>query len=608
MALSRSSSLPYTRFPVAAARAASVVLLVMWLASCGMSDRHDAGGGDRGADALAIVIVGAETMTPPGTFDVVQDASAFTGVYVEHPLDVQASAAGVETANVAVEIAEEGEYSLWVRMFGSDRRSDAIYVGFDGVMSRVFTSTHGSWEWVRVVRTDLASGARRISVGYGEPGVRIDVFAIVADDSVGPGELESVVMGTEPGAPPAWSPVDGELSALSLRGDPSFSRSALSVDERAWYDALLGRIASPAGDFDPLVLAGRDDVYGYGRTLHTYVQSVLLAFRVTGDLRLLDHVDAIAEVMRGELRDGWRDTLDGTDGTRDGYLNWVFRYGNSTTYQGKDTHQLNEMRTHSLVATIAYALHLNRDLASPGGRDYGAHADFWTDYLVNHFEAKWRERRDVPTGFPIMIRPHTHTYYSWAKWHYYMGLLTGDGAYTVEAERMAGVLQAELRTVSTASGTAYVWARSVLAEGGGDAFLHPTTYARYVYADIVEFHLEGFHFWADPTVMDRFARTVTDLVVDTPDPVRNEFAADIGGGESLAGLSSDPSWSRLSVHRYAISSYAHISAWDTTLRLGGITADIHHIRNDRDSDTTHLLGALLLNAHLQPSAAAAANP
>lgn len=403
------------------------------------------------------------------------------------------------------------------------------------------------------------------------------------------------------------SPVDeAPVTTLSLRGDPAFDGETLSEEKRGWYDALMVRIASPANDFDPMRVARRDDVYHYGRTLHTYVQSVLLAFRVTGDLALLDHVDAIAEVMREQLRDGWRGTLDGTDGTRDGYLNWVFRYGNSTTYQGKDTHQVNEMRTHSMIAMIAYALHVNRDLVSPGGRDYAAHADFWVDYLVNHFEAKWRERRNVPTGFPIMIRPHTHTYYSWAKWHYYMGLLTGDGAYTAESERMAGVLRDELREVSTASGTAYVWARSVLAEGGGDSSLHPTTYARYMYADIVELHLEAFEWWADAVHLERFARTVTAFVIDTADPLRNDFSHDIGGGVDRAGLQSDASWNRMSVARYAISGYAHIAAWDASGALPELSAAIQDQRVDRDRETMPLMAGAILDTAIDAGVATSA--
>ena len=398
-----------------------------------------------------------------------------------------------------------------------------------------------------------------------------------------------------PEADPA-APRLTERSPFSLRGDPEFSRNQLNADQRAWYDRLWYDINNP-GDLNPMALAARDDLYYYARTLHTYVQSLLTVFRMTGDLALLDVIDRITERMREELRDGWRDTLDGTDGTRDGYLNWVYRYGNSTLYQGKDTHQLNEMKTHALIATVAYALELNRDLRSPSGRDYGAHADFWQDYLINHFEAKWRDRRNVPTGFPIMTRPHTHTYYSWLKWHYYMGQLTGDDGYLHEATRMANVLWNEIRTVDTRTGPAYVWARSVLTEGGKGDYLHPTVYAGYVYGDIIELHLEGFHQWASEEQMHRFARTFTELINNKNDPVKDGFSSDIGGGTTQAGLDSDPSWSDMQINRFRHNSYALISAWDTTNQTTTISRDIQHALRSRD--TTNIASGLFIDAWLK---------
>src|SRR5690606_40789448 len=64
--------------------------------------------------------------------------------------------------------------------------------------------------------------------------------------------------------------------------------------------------------------------------------------------------DRIVEVMRSKLADSWRNTADGTS-QKDGYVNWVWR-GDSDTYHGKDTHKLDEMKTHAIIATVAYAL------------------------------------------------------------------------------------------------------------------------------------------------------------------------------------------------------------------------------------------------------------
>ena len=578
---------------------------------------HD--GGDDGStvtdpepEPATTLLMAASSVDPITAFDTVQDTTAATGRYVAQPASVPASSSGDEVASVQFDVDVAAEYALWARLYGPDRASDAIYLGFDGDTNRVFTSEHGTWMWIKVGQAYLEAGGRRVSIGYGEPGLRLDVIAIVDDDSISAADLEHLALSAswnhddggddgepvtdpEPGegepTPPAPQPTEPapETRNMSLRGDVDFNVSQLSTAERAQYDRVMREISENLSGIESL--ARSDNLYTYGRTLYSHVQSVMMVYRMTGDLTLLDHVDHIAELMRSRLSDGWRDTLDGTDGTRDGYLNWVYRRGSSNTYRGKDTIQIDEMNTHGMVAAIAYALQVNRDLPSPSGRTYGAHADFWEDYLVNHFEAKWRERMKKSSSFPIMTRPHLGAYYSWLKWHYYMGELTGREAYRAEANRMADYIWAEIYPVNTGSGTAYVWARSLGALGGSQAHaLMPTTYARYLFGDIVEFHLEGFHQWASDENLQRFARTFTEFIVDNDDPVRNGMAMDIGGGQDRAGLVSESGWSRLDASRYRLSNYGLIAPWDAT----GVISDINTGVQDRyaSNDTTRLAAGL----------------
>jgi len=566
----RTPRRPQHARPTLALGAAALLLL---LAACGtvdvgLPDPTGPTGPIPIGDAIAYVAE-AESTLGPAAFAFGSDPAASGGGFLVQPPTVPASTSGAEVGSLPIDVAVAGDYTLWARVFAPALDGDAVYLGFDGATRRVFPPTIGAYVWIEVERRALDVGPHRISLGFGEPGLRVDLFAVVMDEAVSVVELEGLV--ALPGGTPPTTPTP----ASSLRGDPTFDAATLTGDVARWYRELLWSIDHPSSDLDPMAMAGKDDLYTYGRNLHAYLQSILVAFRLTGDLRLLDHADAIVERMRTKLRDGWRSTVDGTDGTRDGYLNWVYRYSDEPDLKGKDTHQSNEMRTHAILAAIAYALHVNRDLPSPAGVDYGAHADFWRGYLVDHFEAKWRDRRGVAAGFPIMTVPHTHTYYAWTKWHHYMGLLTGNAAYTAEANRMADVLWNEVRAVTTASGTAYVWARSVLALGGAGDYLHPTTYARYVYGDIVEFHLEGFHRWASTSELPRFARTVAEFVMDNPDPKSNGFASDIGGGAPKAGLPSDDTWTRMTANRFRISSYALIGAWDASDRLPAVTSALY---------------------------------
>jgi hypothetical protein len=402
----------------------------------------------------------------------------------------------------------------------------------------------------------------------------------------------------DPEDPPATTtPVARDFS---LRGDPNFSRSQLTSYQRVQYDRLWAELSDPANFNEIMRLADRDDLFTYGRQLQSYIQSILTAFRVTGDLALLDHVDIIMERMRSQLDYGWRDTNDGTDGTWGKYLMWVFRYSSGPSVYGKDN-RIDDLKTHGLIAMVAYALELNRDLASPSGRNYGAHADFWKHYLVDHFEAKLRDRFNKPgTVFPITHHSDGHTYYSWTKWHLYMGLLTGRAGYLAEANRMADIIWGEIRSANTAAGPAYVWTSNISQLSSSRNYLMTTSYAHSIYGDVVTFHFEGFHNWAQEEHLQAYARTITQFVFDTTDIVRNGITADIGGDSDQAGIESDSGRPRRTANAYTAYQYALISPWDQTGRI----YDVSHLVQDSFSslDTTRLAAGLFLGTHIGPTA------
>ena len=376
-----------------------------------------------------------------------------------------------------------------------------------------------------------------------------------------------------------------QLPMFDLSGlDAAFSPSRLTTAQRANYDRLWAEIDDYRSE--RLNDALSDDIFVYARSLASHVQAVLIVFRMTGDLALLDHVDTIGQAMRSKLADGWRGTNDGTDGTKDGYLNWAFRPGTGGTDQhvGKDTRQIDDIGAHANVAAIAYALEANRDLSSPTGRDYAAHADFWKDYLVNHFEAKWRSRRSEPTGFPIMTNPSTITYLKWIRWHYYMGLLTGNSAYTAEATSMANIWWDHMYPINTPSGTAYVYAPGIAGLGGPNThLLGATTYAGHLYGTAVEFHLEGFHNWSSDETLRRLARTFTEFIIDTDDPIKNGMASDVGGARKRLHLEPDVSRLRLGLPQYRDRNFSFIAPWDASGQIEDLNVRIQNSYASRDT-------------------------
>lgn len=541
---------------------------------------------------------------------VLEDEAASGGRALAVSEEISSASTAEEDATVAFTVPAAGRYVLWARVKGASDGEGAVYLGIDGALERIEAPGAGEYGWAAVTSTELSAGQHVVSIGAAEPGTSVDAVVVSNRRDLRGADLEAFVMdgvtppatprpdsggprtggngpedvpiagpvtppGGEPGAGPdegpSEDPVQDEPAPVTgrpfdLRGDPDFDVSDLPAEAQIWYRRLWHSIEDSI--YDVYDWARSDNLYKYARDLHTHVEFLLHAFRATGDLKLLDEIDYIVEIMRDQLHDSWRDVKEGSaePGT-DGYLNWVWRAGTADQYYGKDTHQLDEMKTHALIASVAWALEVNRDLASPGGHDYAAHADFWKDYLVNDFEAKWRERMGKPTGFPIMIRPHTHTYYSWMKWHYYMSKLTGDQAYLKEAERMAGMLRQDIVEVATGSGPAYVWTRSVLSEGGHEDYLHPTVYARYVYHDAIEFYFEGFGWW-DDDALEAMARTFATWVIDPEhaEGSRDWFTGDIGGDHERGGIRSDD-WNRMDYYRYEASAYAEIAAWDPSGKI-----------------------------------------
>ena len=404
------------------------------------------------------------------------------------------------------------------------------------------------------------------------------------------GEVSFATPSTSPAPSPSGPSAPVDRNSYALRGNPSFSKYNLSAEQRRWYDALWKAIDNPGQlPFNATSLAKSGDSYTYRGDLQDYITSLLLAFRMTGDLRLLDEVDQLAQLMRAELEDGWRGTRDGTNGKKDGYLNWVNRYDKNPKFLGKDTQMSYDLKANALVAMIAWALQNNRDLRSPSGVNYGAHADFWKSYLVNHFEAKWRKRNGKTSGFPFADIKGLHTYHSFMKWHYYMGKLTGKSAYTNEAKRMMNDMWdgKTFKETSSSYGTALVWSRGVMGnltrydKRSNYDYLHPQDYARYIVEEVVDLHFEKFDRYASNDVPQKMARSVAAFVVDNGS---SSFARDIGGGKSRAGFSaSSSSWGRMSKQRFAESSWSFLAAWDRSSgnKIEKVTEDVFYVVSNK---------------------------
>jgi hypothetical protein len=351
--------------------------------------------------------------------------------------------------------------------------------------------------------------------------------------------------------------VETAAASLSLRGSASFSRSQLTSTQRTWYDRVWTAINATRPAVDKWARSG--DLYAYGRSLNLHMQNLLMAFRVTGDLRLLDEIDRIGRIMESKLADAW------SNGTKDGFRNW--RWLNSSgTFYGKDTHVMDEMMTHAGVAAMAYALHVNRGLRSPGGVDYGARAMFWSDYLKRDFEAKWRKRNNKASGFPFLNITLMHPHAQWMRYHYYMGALTGDAGYRREAERLAKTVDSLMVRTSTSHGSGLVWCHGTTR----CLYAQPVNYARYTVGAIIDLAWEGVAPF-DGAYLGRLATTMTALVATNG--TRN-IAADVAGGVRWNGLNPHSTTAQ-SIRR--LTPMSALLLYDRSGRLERIVHDVYGV-------------------------------
>lgn len=351
---------------------------------------------------------------------------------------------------------------------------------------------------------------------------------------------------------------------LSLRVDPSFDESSLPSEVRSWYGRMWTAIENPDNRPNSRELAESNDTYQYGRALNSFITALLLVLRVTGDPALLGELYELTEMMRAELRDWSILTYEGETYETDGYLNWLYWYDEG--YRGTDVHEMDEAMAHGLVAAFTYAFMVNADV----DRRYAESVEFWTDYLVNHFEAKWRARKRVPTGFPFLEKRLVHAYTQWTRYHWYMAYLTGDPDYRTEAERMAENIRdhfnIEGTVVDTPLGEAVVWCHGMPEIGGSCLGAQRSHYARQTVQGATDLWCEGLSPFREDGFMQRVATTVAHYVMNEDAPSSFAYRIDGSGDWQL--------------DRFTYSPFVQLGWWDESGRVVDIGVEAFELRSE----------------------------
>jgi hypothetical protein len=308
--------------------------------------------------------------------------------------------------------------------------------------------------------------------------------------------------------------------------------SVPSGDMATWHSRMLQTITSPnyISVLDPKRMAASGDLYVYARNLNNHVTSMILAYRETGDRDIVRHLDEIMNIAKDQLGDS----------NSDGFRNWTYNNenGDYTTkpFIGTDLIALDEILAHSMVAAAAYTFK---------EASFSSSAAFWTDYLRNDFEAKWRARKSKPTGFPFVNHKLMHPTTNFIRYHLYMSKLTGEGSYYSEAVRLTATVKGTMRS----SGDGYVWDHEV----GKQDRCQPMVYVRYTTQAMVDVATVDSSLF-NSSFMQQVANTMASkaLTNSTGTPLANDICGSGTYGNTNAFFNFP---------------YAQLAPWDSSGRL-----------------------------------------
>ncbi len=318
------------------------------------------------------------------------------------------------------------------------------------------------------------------------------------------------------------------------------SPAALTPQEQVWHDRLLAAMTGSEVLANNMMTTG--DAYDLGRGGGDYVESLIMAYRATGEVQFLDRVYDLTEMARGSLRDAW------LDGTTDGYTSWLWLIDPSNaTYYGKDINWLDESICSGNVALWAWALNANRDLDPR----YGVAADFWRNWLETQFLAKWYARAGGNpltawnTPYAAFYKPDTEPRSANWRLAHYLWKLTGNTFYRDRENQIVAELSGA-NHVNPARPQAFRWTKETAPSSVN---WQPVNYANYYMRAVLEMNLEGMPFYSDPVNMKSFAAAFRDVVYASTMPARTTMTGNVNGDGSTG---------------YALYAFNGFAAWDST--------------------------------------------
>ena len=328
--------------------------------------------------------------------------------------------------------------------------------------------------------------------------------------------------------------------AYDLVGDEAFSASSLNATAQIWHARLLARDITATAAYNAAYNA-TDDLYGteaLSDTVGHCILALLTAFRMTGDLHILDMIDVIMERAKHPLIDL-------------GYMLSV------------DHMSLNGVM--ALLAQMTYVYKVNSGKTSPSGVDYSARYTQWYTYLIDTYVATYSY--GFYTGNALLR--HRGTAFMRGAW--YMWRLTGRVESFYEASEYGPygfygfrrMMMAENRTDIVVGGADHMGQVEIDGRWCWDAELpyiwgsnpgvlnwQHSNYARYTLANALDMWCEGAYMFSTSSLI-KYAKTAWYIIQDIPN-IRDDMNTTSVNNQMTYG-------------QWQISSLVGCARWNTDL-------------------------------------------
>lgn len=510
----------------------------------------------------------------------------------------QRFARGNDHLHVRTEKAREHQLSYYLRAFSSDRHGAAITADdalrasawqmlaatYDGQTMRLLDITRDGV--TELASTEYDGGAdpapdEAFTIGARSVGGAIDrhwrgslAGVLTFDRALDDDDLLALRTAATPRAAPAPEPGPApDLGDLSLRAAPTFDIHALddsTVDQyggtlRGWYQLMLDNMGMQDSHFN------RNSWRPWNRTGKQHIIAMLAVMRHTKDLALLDESARLVKLALSARR--WIDS------------HW--------TWEGYDQ-AIDALLGGGLLATVMYACHVNRDLASPAGHDYGQLADEIKEWLITDYLPRW----DTTGRVYFQTRHQQHTYAAAHSVLWYLSKMPGaqyldrspaelrQAVHDYVADKLAGD---RLGPIGRNGRTVRLWSHTVHHRASATSSGRHLQFSTYTGGEITlyhDFYLEGIPGF-DREFFTTMAAALADFVCDdakggADTPFARSVAGDLmdpnfdcsnpGGRDTdirVLGLPYDHCYrSRMPYHRPPSNSTHLLSAWDQDNRMG----------------------------------------